>query len=176
MTYSLLVSIWLLSSPAYHKFSIWGETLFIHCTIYLHSTDSLSSWLFHWHLCLTLCSSINPPGYGCLLIYAVGLISWLIFSHSPCYLLIYTVYLFPSPASLRSQHYFIYGREWLFSTAYSLCFCCDLLQYQLLIPSLARLQVPWFSILHASLVGFFSMGHLSSWISAIFLLQSLLST
>lgn len=122
----------------------------------LSTAPFLFSPLFHWHLCLTSCSSIHPPGYGCLFIYAVGLISWLIFSCSPCYLFIYIVCLFPSPASLRSQCCFIYGRESLFSTACSLCFCHDLLQYQLIMPNIAKLRVLCFSVLCVSLVEFSS--------------------
>lgn len=150
----------------YLRWSSFSDSF--HCTICLHSTNCLLSRLFHWHLCLTSCSSIHPPGYGCLLIYAVGLISWLIFSHSPCYLLIYIACLFPSPASLRSQCYFIYGRESLFSTACSLCFCHDLLLCQLIIPNIATFKVPCFSILCASLVELSSWGHLTSWSSAFF--------
>lgn len=148
MTCASLILICFVGQPClswirYLRWSTFSDSF--HNTICLHSTDSLFSRLFHWHLCLTSCSSIHPPGYGCLLIYAVGLISWLIFSHSPCYLLIYIVCLFPSPASLESQCYFIYGRESLFSTACSLCFCHDLLQYQLIIPNTAMLNVPCFN-------------------------------
>lgn len=141
-----------LSWILYLRWSSFSDSF--HCTICLHSTDSLFSRLFHWHLCLTSCSSIHPWGYGCLLIYAVGLISWLIFSHSPCYLLIYIICLFPSPASLRPQCYFIYGKESLFSTARSLCFCHNLLQNQLIIPNISKIIVLCFSTLCASLVEF----------------------
>lgn len=163
-----------LSGTWYLRWSSFSGSF--HCTICLHSTDSLSSPLLHWHLSLTSCSPIHPPGYGCLLIYAVGLISWLIFSHSPCYLLIYILCLFPTPAPLRAWCYFIYGRESLFSTACSLCCCHDLLQHQLIIPNIATLQVPCSAILWASLVEFSSWGHLASWSSASFLLYSLFST
>lgn len=179
VTSASLKLIHVLASPAYQEFGIWGEVLF--------QTLSTAPFVFTAQILFSL-STIAltslldfvflypPPGYGCLLIYAVGLISWLIFSHSPCYLLIYIPCLFPSPAPLRSQCYFIYGKESLFSTACSLCCCHDLLQYQLIIPNIATLQVLCFSILWASLVEFSSWGHLTGWSSASFLWYSLFST